>query len=277
MELKVTTLIENIQDNEGNLKFEHGLSLLVEYKKKKILFDTGQTGAFLDNAFSLGFTAEDPDCMVLSHGHYDHSGGVKRFLNDRKKGICVYAGKGYFLPKYKILPDGSYKFNGNSFTKREFSNAKFHEVDDNVTDLGNGLFIFKNFEKFTDYEKVNPRFFIKEGENYRQDFFEDEVALGMETRKGLVVIVGCSHPGIVNMLKSISKWMNQSIYAVIGGTHLVEADDDRIEKTIRDMKSLGVEYVAVSHCTGEHGMKKMEEEFDTHFVKNNTGNVLILD
>ena len=276
MGLKITTLIENMQDENKELSFEHGLSLLIDNGKKKILFDTGQTGAFLDNAKARHLSADTPDVLVLSHGHYDHSGGVMRFLKEREKKINIYVGKGYFKPKYKILPDQSYKFNGNDFNKGDLKSQSLHEVTEDVTDLGDGIYIFKNFKKYTDYEKVNPRFYLKE-DGYVRDYFEDEIALGVKTETGFVVIVGCSHPGIINMLRTISDRMQCKICAVVGGTHLVEADEERINRTIEDMKELGVECIAVSHCTGEEGMKKIKEAFPDHFIRNNTGNEFYID
>ena len=277
MGLKITTLIENMQDEKKELFYEHGLSLLIDNGKKKILFDTGQTGAFLDNAKEMGFTAETPDLLISSHGHYDHSGGVMRFLKERKSAIDIYVGEGYFNPKYKILPDKSYKFNGNGFGKEDLEKWNLHEVSEDVTDLGDGIYIFKNFEKYTDYEKVNPRFYLKAEDGYVRDYFKDEIALGVKTEMGFVVIVGCSHPGIINMLKTIASRMNCKIVAVAGGTHLVEADEKRIDLTIDAMKELGVECIAVSHCTGEDGMKRIKEAFPDHFIRNNTGNEFYID
>ena len=97
------------------------------------------------------------------------------------------------------------------------------------------------------------------------------------TGKGLVVIVGCSHVGIVNILSSIYEKTGIPIYAVIGGTHLIEADELRMQKTIDAFRAMNIKFIAVSHCTGEEGIKRIQQEFSDEFIYNNTGNVIVID
>ena len=98
--------------------------------------------------------------------------------------------------------------------------------------------------------------------------------MGIITEKGLVVIVGCSHVGIVNILKTISKRVNIPICAVIGGTHLIEADEFRMQKTMDAFKEMKIQLIAVSHCTGEEGIRLISEELKEQFLYNNTGKVI---
>lgn len=134
--------------------------------------------------------------------------------------------------------------------------------------------MFKNFKRSNDFEQVNLKFFVKTGQGYEQDLFQDEIALGIVTEQGLVLIVGCSHAGIINILEHIKKNINLPVAAVIGGTHLVEADEKRLEKTVEALKEYGVKTIAVSHCTGQTGMELLKQEFSDGFVLNNTGNIL---
>ena len=281
MSLKITTLIENMEDKDGKLEFEHGFSALIETEGKKILFDTGQTGAFVKNADYLGLDLSEVDFVVLSHGHYDHTGGVPELVKRFQKKTPFYIGKEFFAPKYKLLEDGSYKYNGNPFTK-EFlaedsgnSGAELHYIEENVTKLSEQLFLFKNFKKKNDFETVNPKFFVKAEQGFEQDFFPDEIALGIVTEEGLVLVVGCSHVGIVNILEHVKNAVNLPVAAVLGGTHLVEAGEERLQKTVQALKQNGVKTVAVSHCTGEAGMKLLKKEFPEGFVLNTTGNVMM--
>jgi 7,8-dihydropterin-6-yl-methyl-4-(beta-D-ribofuranosyl)aminobenzene 5'-phosphate synthase len=277
MSLKITTLIENMPDKEDKLAFEHGFSAWVELDDKKILFDTGQTGAFAGNAEQLGIDLSEADGVILSHGHYDHTGGVPALLTKLKKKTPVYIGKEFFLPKYKLLEDGNYKYNGTPFKKEQLAEnamAEQYYIEDTVTKISGNLILFKNFSRTNDFEKVNPKFFVRTEQGLVQDLFPDEIALGIVTGQGLVLLVGCSHVGIVNILETVRKTMSIPIAAIIGGTHLVEAREDRLEKTIEAFRVHGVKTIAVSHCTGEAGMALLQKEFPDGFVLNNTGNVM---
>ena len=277
MSLKITTLIENMPDKGDKLAFEHGFSAWVELDDKKILFDTGQTGVFAGNAEQLGIDLSEADGVILSHGHYDHTGGVPALLTKLKKKTPVYMGKEFFLPKYKLLEDGSYKYNGTPFEKEQLTEnamAEPYYIEDTVTKISGNLILFKNFSRTNDFEKVNPKFFVRTEQGLVQDLFLDEIALGIVTGQGLVLLVGCSHVGIVNILETVRKTLSIPIAAIIGGTHLVEAREDRLEKTIEAFRVHGVKTIAVSHCTGEAGMALLQKEFPEGFVLNNTGNVM---
>lgn len=276
MDLKITTLIENNPDDNDTLLFEHGLSLYIEMDGKKILFDTGQSGKFIDNAKSLNKSLQELDYVIISHGHYDHSGGIKRMVREVEILPTFLVGEEFFKPKYKRLENQSYKFNGNSFDEK-YLNAhqiSLRKIKEDMVFLTEHMIVFHHFRKYTDYEKRNSKFFIKDEVAYLPDDFEDEICLGIITSKGLVVVVGCSHVGVVNILKTISKRINIPICAVIGGTHLVEADDVRIQRTIDTFKEMKIKMTAVSHCTGEKGIGLMKQQLKEQYFYNNTGKII---
>ncbi len=310
MNLRITTLIENMPDAEGKLAHEHGFSVFIEFDGKKLLFDTGQTGAFVKNAEALGVNLSETDAVILSHGHYDHTGGVPELLKSLGKRTPLYIGKEFFAPKYKRLEDGSYKYNGNPFPKElllgEESLLEVNFVEENVTWLTEHIVLLKNFRRVSGFEEVNPKFFLKreekisstdvenvmkkleesttvdknadkrtnDSEEYVQDFFVEEIALGLVTDAGLVLVAGCSHVGIVNMLEHVKRVLSVPVTAVLGGTHLIEAGEERLQKTVQAFREHGVKTIAVSHCTGENGMELLKKEFAGGFVVNNTGNIL---
>ncbi len=275
MELTITTLIENGEDEEKCLNSEHGLALYLEYDGEKILFDTGQTGNFVDNAAVLGKSLNDLDYVVLSHGHYDHGGGVKRLLPLMSSETKIVLGDGYFRSKYKRTAQG-YRFNGVSFSEEDLIRGENQiiTVRGKMERIGKRLLVFRDFTYRTKFEKVNPNMCIKVEESFVPDEFRDEIVLGVEMEAGLVVIAGCSHAGIVNILEDIRERSGQRIFAVIGGTHLVGAEDERIRLTAERLRNMDIQMLAVSHCTGEKGVEKLREVFGDRFIVNNTGNVI---
>ncbi len=286
MELQITTLIENMPDKEEDLACEHGLSLYIEFDGKKILFDTGQTGAFLDNARKLDKPVENVDYIIISHGHYDHSGGVPRLAEKLSEagGKCIpmYIGAEFFQKKYKHLSDGSYRYNGNPFEEALLQTEKIglHKIEENITLLEENILLFKNFTRVTEFEKRNEKFVVEnkdmekdEGADFLPDDFADELALGLRTSKGLVLVVGCSHVGVVNIIRNVMERTGEKIYCVLGGTHLIEADEERLTRTTEALLDCGISQIAVSHCTGEAGMEYVAEAFGDRFMVNNTGNV----
>ncbi|MDK2966106.1 MBL fold metallo-hydrolase [Lacrimispora sp.] len=276
MELKITTLIENNPDDKGQLLYEHGLSLYIETDRKNILFDTGESGDFIKNAKSLHKNLDKLDYCIISHGHYDHSGGVEKFISEVDKVPQFIVGEEFFKPKYKTADAPGYKFNGNSFDEEFIAKKQIslRKVKEDMIYLTDHIIVFHHFSRYTDYEVRNSRFFIKENDEFTPDNFDDEISMGIITEKGLVVIVGCSHVGIVNILKTISKRVNIPIHAVIGGTHLIEADEFRMKKTMAAFKDMKIQLIAVSHCTGKEGIRLISEELKEQFLYNNTGKVI---
>ncbi|AOR24159.1 MBL fold metallo-hydrolase [Clostridium taeniosporum] len=276
MDLRITTLIENNPDKDNLLLSEHGLSLYLEIDKIKVLFDTGKSGDFIKNAEKLKINLNDLDYVILSHGHYDHSGGFKSLVENTNKSFDLIVGNGFFNKKYKLLEEDKYKFNGNSFDEKfiDKNNISIRYVNNDLFKITKDIIFFSNFEKNTDFEMINKKFYIKKDNQYVKDDFLDEIVLAVKHEKGLIVVLGCSHIGVVNILKTIIKRTNMPIYAVIGGSHLIEADELRLNNTIEFFKENNIKLLALSHCTGENAIKKFQYEFGNNFIYNNTGNVI---
>lgn len=273
--IRITTLIENNQDDSRSLYYEHGLSLLIEAYGKRILFDTGQSGDFIQNAGILKQNLKDLDYVIISHGHYDHSGGFKKLVESGKVPPLV-VGEEFFKPKYKRISSNEYKFNGNSFDESYLkkNQVELIKISQEVYYLTDHLILFHHFKRSNDFEYHNSKFFVREKGSYQPDTFEDEISFGIETEKGLAVIAGCSHAGIINILDTITERSGRPIYAVIGGTHLIEADEKRIQETIKALKNKNIQITAVSHCTGENGILALSQELKEKYVYNNTGNII---
>lgn len=289
MNWKLTTLIENHEDPEGRLCCEHGLSILIESDHFRMLMDTGQTGAFYENAGKLGISLTGLNCLLLSHAHYDHAGGLLRLINQEGNPAMVYVGEHFFRKCYHRMPDGRMKYIGTKFDNRMLQElgVPVRIIKEDTLQIARGITLYRNFPQVTQYEGQSPDFFYQEEDlscgpfgrcmdsmTYLPDDFRDETVLALDTDKGLFVIAACSHPGIVNILTEITRRSGKPILGVIGGTHLKDADEDRVRRTATDLQKLGISFAAFSHCTGDHNMAVFQEYFGDSFVYNCTGNVI---
>lgn len=274
--MKITTLIENKLGSHEDLYIEHGISLYIEADGKKILFDTGASGNFLDNAKSLNVDLKKIDYVILSHGHHDHSGGFERLMREINPDIKLFVGKEFFNKKHSLRPTGAYDFVGNPFDENFFkkNDIKVEYIDGDETKLTENISIFTNFERNKEFENINKTMYISNKDGYEKDMFRDEISLGIKTTKGLVVIVGCSHAGIVNILDTINKRSNKEIHALVGGTHLIREDDAKINKIIDYLKEREIKVIGACHCTGKQGETMLSQQLEENFITNNTGDVL---
>lgn len=278
MGVVITTLVENGQGEHLGLVHEHGLSFFIEKEGRAFLFDTGKSDAFLTNAETLNLDPFRADTLILSHGHYDHSGGVPFFLDSPKRRgpVDIVVHPRFFTPKYSI--DGARtEFLGNGFTLKtlEERGAGVRFAAPDVDEIAPGVFVISRFVRSHPEEQVNSRFLVQEESGLCQDFFDDEIMVAVETPKGLVLMLGCAHPGIMNMIDTVRERLPGKIYAIIGGTHLVESDDVRMAATVRFFKALECSAIGVSHCTGAKAMAQLEKA-DGRFFHNRTGSSLIV-
>ena len=272
--LRITTLIENELKIDESLNAEHGISLYVEVDGKKILFDTGQSGNFVKNAESLNIDLNDLDYVIISHSHYDHSGGFEKLVEEYDSDFKLFLGEGFFKEKHSLSGD-IYRYVGSPF-REGFLKEKNIETEyvTSIKYITENAMIITNFERDPEYENVNEAMCLKEGDKFVFDDFKDEVALAIDTEEGMIVLVGCSHPGIVNMLETIIKKTGKDIYGVIGGTHLMKEDHEKINKVIDYFKEKKIKNIGACHCTGRQGETMFSQQMEDEFFSNNTGDVL---
>lgn len=275
--LKIRTLIENQSGKIDNLNTEHGISLYIEIDNIKILFDTGQSGNFIDNAKKLNIDLNKLDYVVISHSHYDHSGGFKRLVKEYGHDFKLLIGSSFFKGKYSESGE-IYRYVGSPFQEDFLKEEKIEtEYIENIKQISENAIIVTDFHRDPEYENINETMYIKEGENYILDKFEDEIALVLDTDKGLVVVVGCSHPGIVNILETIRQKTGKVIYMLMGGLHLMKEDDEKINKIIDYLKEENIKQIGACHCTGTQGETMIYQQMEEASFNNNTGDLIIVD
>jgi 7,8-dihydropterin-6-yl-methyl-4-(beta-D-ribofuranosyl)aminobenzene 5'-phosphate synthase len=270
MEIRMTTLSENTAGS-GFLA-EPGLSILVEADGQKILFDTGFSISAVHNAQLMGIDLSAVDRIVLSHGHHDHTGGLRDVLRraGRKE---IIAHPSVWARKYAEPGTSRERYIGIPFVREllEVLGASFILSREPVK-LSARVMTSGEIPMVTEYEAVDTDLYIKEDAELRPDTVPDDLALIIDAEFGLVVVLGCAHRGLVNTLRHAQELTGKElIYAAIGGTHLLYASQERLEKTAADLKAMGVQYLGLSHCTGFAASAYLAREFGNAFFLNNAG------
>jgi len=270
MQINITTLSENTA-NHGFIA-EWGLSILVEVDGTRILLDTGWGFSSAYNAQLLGIDLDTIDTIVLSHGHRDHTGGLRDILRRRRNPVNVIAHPDIWASKYTHFDTGD-EFSGVPFSRESLESlgARFNLSKEPVL-ISDNIMTSGEIPMVSTYEIIEDNLFVKHGDTLQPDPLADDLALIIKTDYGLVVVLGCGHHGMVNTLHHAQKLTGQElVYAVIGGTHLYRASPERINNTINDLKEIGVQKIGVSHCTGFPASLRLAEEFQEAFFLNNAG------
>lgn len=283
MTVTITTLIENTS-GRPLLHGEWGQSLLVETDENIILFDTGPGDMILENAVRLGVDLSKIDKIVLSHGHYDHTGGLQAVLLNllesgaKPEGIEIVAHPDIFQPKFSHVKDSFTTDIGIPFAREELESlgARFNLSWDPVQ-LNSFSMTTGEVSLSVEHEKIDAILHTKNGDKLVPDALADDLAIVIKAEKGLIILLGCAHRGMINTInhaRSITGVDN--IYAIIGGTHLVGAGQAQISATIATLKDMRFEKLGVSHCTGLQPACLLANEFKDKFFFNSAGTRTVL-
>jgi len=275
LKFTVTTLVENSVAQSGQrLLAEHGLSFYIEAGDRKILFDTGQNLAISNNARVLGIDLNQIDTVVLSHGHYDHSGGLQSILATNKN-FTLHGHPDVFSPKVKKT-NGNYKYIGIPVAKHDIINCGISlQLNREPVEIAPGLTTSGEIAPGNDFEVGEPIFFLKDNETVIPDTLADDQALILDTAQGLVVLLGCSHRGVINTLQHVVRLKgNGKIHAILGGLHLGKASDAKLAKIIDHLREFDLDMIGVGHCTGPRAFLALANEFEDRVFLNTVGKTI---
>lgn len=281
--LMLTVVVEDSASmKKTNLLAQHGLSLLLKIDltdsdRVNVLMDTGPSpDAALHNIDALNIDLRMVNIIFLSHGHYDHTGGLVSILGRIGKKVPLIAHPSVFEPKLKVEP--YLKHIGLPFTPSMVELAGgIILCAKNSIDLAKGVMTSGQAERSTTFEKTEGFYTVKE-EQFIEDHLPDDQALIIDVEdKGLVIVSGCAHSGIINIIKQAQKMTSiKDIYAIVGGLHLEKADNERIKLTIEEFLKLDPKVVAPCHCTGFKAVNKLTEAFGKRCSILRTGDTLKL-
>jgi 7,8-dihydropterin-6-yl-methyl-4-(beta-D-ribofuranosyl)aminobenzene 5'-phosphate synthase len=256
---RITVLMDN-RAKDG-LAAEHGLSLWIEADGINLLLDTGQSCAFARNAEALGIRLEDADALILSHGHYDHTGGIPEALAKMRTPV-IFLHPSALLQRFSIR--------GITATSNGMPAAAGIALEDLAVPTGchwvrqpvrlsHRIGLTGPIPRETRFEDTGGPFFL-DAQGMQPDPIDDDMALWIETDDGLVVCTGCCHAGLVNTLH----WIQEQspgipLLAVIGGLHLAIASEGRMSQTIAALQDMGVKKLIPLHCTGEAAVTQLAE------------------
>ncbi|MDF7822905.1 MBL fold metallo-hydrolase [Pontiellaceae bacterium B12227] len=259
--------LEILVDNHAaeGLVAEHGLSMLIKVGGRTLLFDAGQNDALERNLATRGTELTHIDAFVLSHGHYDHTGAIDFVLQENPE-VCVYAHPKIFSRRFSIYPGKDPKeISMPSEERLVVANLLDSQLKwiRKPTQISSGVWMTGPIPRFQPLEDVGGPFFT-DPEGTEPDPIEDDMALWIETPKGLLVVCGCCHSGLINTINHIqSASSDQRIWGIIGGFHLKNASPGRLEATTAALKEFKPDFMVPCHCTGEAAITYFKENLNT--------------
>lgn len=267
--MKIITLIENLVYKQG-LIAEHGLAIYIETENQKILFDTGQSGLFLQNAQKLGIAIEDIDSLIVSHGHYDHTGGLYPFLEKNSK-AKVYVKKDVFVPKYH----GPNRFIG-TLRNEELLKDRLIYID-TITEIADGIvimpYIIIHNSLDTHFIGMNKKVDGK----LIPDEFDDELFLVLKQNEQINIVTACSHRGITNICATATEQFKLPVGLILGGFHMKNCSIEQYVHITHYFRLLKPQSIGVCHCTGVEKYADLRNQCEAHLFYNHTGNEINIE
>ena len=267
--MKVTCVVDDAVCDHSLFWGEHGLAFLIERESGCVLFDTGQSGTvLLHNLKLLGIEPEAINVLAISHAHYDHTGGLPVLLDRgsvedlRPTGIPLHAHPDLFRERFSRRK-GSLKSVGLPVEREALEQWLTLQLSAEPTEILPGVWTTGEITDRAEPEGRSPHHLVRGPgmEGWEPDPYRDDMALALETGSGLVVLCGCCHAGLLNTLAHVRRTFGPDITAVVGGTHLLHADEAHLRRVIEVLRELGVPRLYLNHCTGQRAYVTLAQAF----------------
>ncbi len=275
MKIRIVTLSENTSAL-GDFLAEWGLSILVETEQTRVLLDTGKSYSCVYNADSLCVDLGTIDKIVLSHGHFDHTGGLRDVLRRMRKKVEILAHPDVWQLKYSQREGEQGRYIGIPFHRNELESlGAVFVLSRKPVEIGESIITTGEIPMVTPYESIDTALLVQAGPVRQPDQVMDDQAVIVKSEAGLVVVLGCAHRGIVNTLYHAKQLTGEErILAVIGGSHLTGASEERLVRTIDALRELRVQKLGLCHCTDLKAASLLAQEFGEAFFFNQAGTII---
>ncbi|MBW2029286.1 MAG: MBL fold metallo-hydrolase [Deltaproteobacteria bacterium] len=271
---RITILVDNIVPGRSEALGEHGFSAHIETNRGDFLFDTGKGRALAHNALLFQRDLSKLEEILLSHSHGDHTGGLPDVLLIRAKSpVHVRAHPDIFVERYRAK-DGKKSYGGIPYTRGylEKMGARF-VFNRGYTEIQDGIYLTGEIPRETPFEggDMGNRFALREGKEV-PDILLDDQSVVLHTEKGLVIVLGCAHSGMINVINHAIRMSGiDSIYAIVGGTHLEFSGETQLKETIEALRTYDIHHLIPSHCTGPEALMRLRDELGGVFQFSHVG------
>lgn len=276
MTTKIICVVNDVAKKDTNLHSEHGLSFWLQTEHGNVLWDTGQTPeVFSHNLKVLRLSLQNIDMLALSHAHYDHTGGLGAVLSSNTT-LTLFAHPDIFQPRYS-LRQGEYRSIGLAYNQSSLSQQIKLNLSDAPTEIVPNLWTTGEISERPEPVGGSSHLFIRNGADWQPDPYRDDISLVLKTAQGLVVICGCCHAGILNTLFHVERKFGGPIITVLGGLHLLYAEDQYLEHVIQVLNERFPNIsLYLNHCTGENAFSKLANAFGSRVKSCPAGTIVNL-
>lgn len=260
--IQVRCLVENSAKHSTPLWGEHGLAWHIQTPHGQFLFDTGQSGdVLLHNAVLFGLDLAQIDALAISHAHYDHTGGLSKVLEGTRPGIPLHAHADLFRERFSKQGD-AYKSIGLRSSRAALESHVELRLSTEPVEILPGVWTTGEITERATFEGRSPSHLIRAGEGWRPDPYRDDLSLVLQTAAGLVVLLGCGHAGLLNILAQVRAQFEGDIIAIAGGTHLTSATGPLLQQVVETLAATyGTPAIYPNHCSGYHAWMTLTAAF----------------